>query len=121
MNYREINKDNPEYLHLVCSGTWEVESSKLCWQDIAERLKQADYSKVLLDEREVELQTSVNVDFSHAGYVADLMRGICSKVAIIDGAENSETNAFYETVCVNRSLNLRFFLNEAEAIDWLTD
>jgi len=121
MNYREINADNPEYLHLVCSGTWEVESSKLCWQDIAERLKQADYSKALLDEREVELQTSVNVDFSHAGYVADLMRGICSKVAIIDGAENSEANAFYETVCVNRSLNLRFFLNEAEAIDWLTD
>lgn len=121
MNYREIEQDNPDYLHLHCSGAWDSESTKLGWQDIADRLKQTDCSKLLLDEREVELETSVNIDFSHAGYVADLMRGICSKIAIVDTAEYSEANAFYETVCVNRSLNLRFFLQQQDAIDWLLE
>ncbi len=121
MNYREIELDNPDYLHLHCSGVWDSESTKLGWQDIADRLKQTDYSKVLLDEREVEMETSVSIDFKHAGYVADLLRGICNKVAIVDVAENSEANAFYETVCVNRSLNLRFFLHHQDAIDWLLE
>ena len=121
MNYREIKPDNPDYLHLRCSGVWDSDSSKLGWQDIADKLKRNGYGKVLLDEREVEMETSVSIDFRHAGFVADLLRGICSKVAIIDVAENSEANAFYETVCVNRILNLKFFLLEEDAIDWLME
>lgn len=119
MNYREIALDNPDYLQMRCHGRWDVEASKGLWQQIAVTLAQSNHGKVLIDAREVELETSVSVDFKHAGFVADMMRGICHKIAIIDVAENSESSHFFETVCANRSLKLKFFLREEDAIDWL--
>ncbi|MCP4391620.1 MAG: hypothetical protein GY802_25215 [Gammaproteobacteria bacterium] len=121
MIYREIDVDSPDYLHLRCSGVWEMESSKRVWQHIVARLGQLDHGKVLLDEREVELETSVSIDFGQASFVADLARGVCRKAAIVDNTENSESDHFFETVCVNRSLNLKFFLSEHDAIEWLLD
>lgn len=121
MKYREITVDKPDYLHLRCSGVWDPESSKRIWQRIVTRLGQLDHGKLLLDQREIELETSVNIDFGHASFVADLARGVCRKAAIVDIAENSESDRFFETVCVNRSLNLRFFLSEQGAIEWLLD
>ncbi len=119
MDYREIIVDNTEYLHLSCTGSRDIESSKRVWQHIAIRLAQLDHGKVLLDEREVDLKTSISTDFQHASFVAELLRGICNRVAIIDVAENDKSNQFFETVCVNRSLNLRFFLHADHAIEWL--
>jgi hypothetical protein len=119
MNYREIAVDNPDYLHMYCHGCWDVETSKALWQQIAAALAQSNHGRVLIDEREVELETSVSIDFKHASFVAALLSGICRKVAIIDAPENSESSNFFETVCANRSLKLKFFLREEEAIDWL--
>lgn len=121
MNYREIVVDSPDYLHLRCRGVWRKVSGKGLWQHIVARLGQLGHGKVLLDEREIELETSVSINFGHAGFVTDLARGTCRKVAIVDTAENSESDHFFETVCVNRGLNLKIFLHQQDAIEWLLD
>ena len=120
MSFREIFVDHPDYLQVRCIGTWDMDSSRQCWRNIAATLQQSDCRRVLLDDRELLLETTVNSDFEHARYGADLMRRQCDRFALLDIEPNNEINHFFETVCVNRGFNLKVFLQEKEAIEWLT-
>ena len=117
--YREEIIENPDFLHLRSSGRWSVEHSNDSWQRLADLLSKSGVSKVLIDERDLVIDTNTNLDYTHAAFVSDLMARLCRKVALLDIPENSEQNRFFETVCVNRGLNLKFFLREQEAVDWL--
>ncbi len=119
MSFREIFVDRTDYLQVQCIGTWDMDSSRQCWSNIAQRLRQSGCRRVLLDDRELLIETSINADFDHARYVAELLRQLCDRFALLDIEENSEINHFFETVCVNRGLNLKVFLQEKDAIEWL--
>ena len=119
MSFEEIFIDHPDYLQVQCIGTWDMNSSRQCWRNIAAALRHSNCRRVLLDDRELLVETTINSDFVHARYVADLLRSLCDRFALLDIEKNNEINHFFETVCLNRGLNLKVFLQEKEAIEWL--
>lgn len=120
MSFQEIFVEHPDYLQVQCIGTWDMDSSRQCWRRIEATLRQSDCRRVLLDDRELLVETTINSDFEHARFVADLLRSQCDRFALLDIGQNSEINHFFETACVNRGLDLKVFLRENEAIEWLT-
>ena len=87
--------------------------------DVAALLDAGPHDRVLLDAREVIVETDTVTDYEQASYTAEVLTGRCVKLAILGREEDQQDNDFFETVCQNRGLELRFFLDEAEAIAWL--
>ncbi len=119
MSFREIFVDHPDYLQVQCIGTWDMDSSRQCWRNIATSLRQSGCRRVLLDDRELLILNTINTDFEHARYVADLLRSLCDRFALLDIEQNNVINHFFETACRNRGLDLKVFLQEKQAIEWL--
>lgn len=120
MSYREIFIDHPDFLHLQCIGTWSMDNSLQCWRNIATALQKTNHRRVLLDDRNLHIETTINTEFEHAQFVADLLRSHCDRFALLDIEQNNEVNGFFETVCVNSGLNMKIFVNETQAVDWLS-
>ena len=120
MSFEEIFVDCPDYLQVQCIGTWDMDSSRQCWRNIETTLRRSGKRCVLLDDRDLVIETTINTDFEHACYVADLLRRLCDRFALLDIEANNAINHFFETVCLNRGFNLKVFLKEQEAVDWLT-
>ncbi len=102
-----------------CEGTWNAKASRECWQRVLEELERAGLDRVLVDDRDIELETDTSIDYDHAVFVAETVAGMCRKVAVVDTPKNSEPNSFFENVCVNRGLRLRFFADTVSAVGWL--
>ncbi len=102
-----------------CEGTWDSKTSRECWQQVRQSLEQLGLDRALVDDRDILLETDASTDFEHAVFLVETLGSVCRKLAIIDRAQNDEFNSFFETVCVNRGLRLRFFTDTASAIDWL--
>ena len=120
MNYRVETIDHERYLYYVVSGVWDVSESLEVWRDITDRLKGKEKSKALVDERKLEIVTDVSADFSHAQQLTRLLIPVYSRIATLQSDDNIEINRFYETVCVNRGLNIRYFREVQDALDWLS-
>ena len=107
------------YLSVRCEGNWDPKASRECWRQVLQSLRQHGTDRVLFDDRDIELETDPNIDFEHAEFVAETLGGVGRKIAIVDKSKNDESNSFFETVCVNRGLRVRFFSDPASALDWL--
>ncbi len=107
------------YLLMHCEGTWDHASSRDRWRQLAQSCSRLEVDRALVDDRDLVIETDISTDFEHASFVAKLLRGPCHKLAIVDRYENNAANQFFETVCVNRGLRLRFFSTADDALDWL--
>ncbi len=121
MKFRYEIEPRQGYLSMRCEGPWEPGTSREAWQQLADGLALLEHGLALVDDRAIELETSTSLDFRHASFVADLLSPISRRVAVLDCEENSGANRFFETVCVNRGLRLRFFVEQQAALDWLLD
>ncbi len=117
MDYREVMVEYPDYLRVTCFGRWSENTSEAMWRTVAERLSQSDHQRVLIDDRQLEVDVKPVEDYEHATLVVGVLRGCARRVALLD--ELSDDTQFFETVCVNRGLNLRLFDDEAAALEWL--
>ncbi|MEM7563576.1 MAG: hypothetical protein AAF353_11080 [Pseudomonadota bacterium] len=121
MKYRFEIIENHFYHHFVISGLWTASESLEAWAAITRSLKDQQKGHVLVDERALEIVSDVSLDFTHAEKMTGLLLPVFKRIARVQAGENVEVNRFYETVCVNRGLDVSYFLNESEAIDWLVN
>lgn len=119
MKFRYDIAPRDGYLLVRCEGTWDAKASRECWQQVLAAFEREGLDRALVDDRDLEVETDTSIDYDHAVFVAETVSGICRKVAVVDTPKNSEPNSFFENVCVNRGLRLRFFADRLSAIEWL--
>ena len=117
MDYREEMVEHPDYLRVTCFGRWSENTSTAMWRTVAERLIQSTHKCALIDDRNLTVELNPVDDYEHANLVVDLLRDCARRVALVD--EITEETRFFETVCVNRGLNLRLFGDDETALAWL--
>lgn len=109
----------PQYLYAYVSGEHEsYEISKSFWTDIAERLNETEYDRVLVDEDIEEAPSMMDVFQVVSELPAMGFSGI--RIAFHDRKiEHKDLNDFGELVGTNRGLNGRAFNDLDEAEKWL--
>ena len=74
----------------------------------------------LLDIRKIEHNPSVFSDYQDVKQLIEAGIRKLGKMAILDKPERGEANSFFETVAINRGVNICFFYVKENALDWLT-
>lgn len=67
----------------------------------------------------MKTETTVLGDYQEASYLAEVLRGLHSKVAAVITEDEVEAVQFYETVARNRGVWLCFFTDLEDARGWL--
>jgi hypothetical protein len=77
--------------------------------------------KILIDVRQMRGKLDTLETFEIAGHRMPQRPGtrLITKSAILDLPPNMDRIRFFETVAVNRGLNVRVFDDEAAAVEWL--
>ncbi|MDH3440247.1 MAG: hypothetical protein OEM63_05825 [Gammaproteobacteria bacterium] len=111
--------DGTDYLHLVLCGRLDQSNLRQTNIEIAAAFFESNHQKMLIDVRKLELDTSVIDDFDQASHFAMSFARVPHRIAHLTIAEKLDADQFFETVGLNRGLNIRNFLNEQDAVDWL--
>jgi len=80
-----------------------------------------EISRLLIDVRSMSGSLDTLETYDVAGRELPRQRAVrrVLRSAILDRPENIERIRFFETVAVNRGLNVRVFADEAPAVEWL--
>ena len=119
MSYREEIVEKTDFLHIRSFGEWSYEGGEASWRKVAACVTKGKFDKVLIDDRELEATFSTISEFELAGLVVDMLLGENCRIAMVDRPERHEVNGFFENVCVNRGLQMKFFHTEEAALEWL--
>ncbi len=76
--------------------------------------------RVLCDERELEYALPTFSTYEAAKFIAEAAPRVC-RVAIVCNPRDAENGAFWETVAVNRGLNVRVTTDLESAIAWVRE
>lgn len=120
MPYQIDSNDREGYLQLTFKGEWPAELDEQITNDLYAAIISSEQKKILLDYREGNnMTTNTMLDYNSAINAAELpeiRRFTCAMLFRPDEVKKFE---FWETVAVNRGLNVRFFDDESEALKWL--
>ncbi len=119
MAFREEVIRNPHYLHIRSTGVLKPKDALASFDMIAAKLDETGHDLVLLDDSAAELESAPMFEYEQASHAAQLFAHRCRRFALLGNPDYLDYNEFFETVCVNRGLNLRHFLAEDEALAWL--
>ena len=86
---------------------------------VIEAFVQNQCEKVLCDESELTYTLSTFDTFESAKFIAELATPNTIPIAIVCGKHQLEIGKFWETVAVNRSLNVKMFYQLEDAKNWL--
>ena len=76
--------------------------------------------RVLCEETELEYALETFSTYEAAKFIAEVAPKIC-RVAIVCSPRDAESGAFWETVAVNRGLNVRVTTDLQRAKAWITE
>lgn len=110
----------PKYLYAYVSGEKDsYEISKQYWTEIAERLKESGFDRVLIDE-DIEEVVSLMDEFQLVSELPEIgFTGI--RIAFYDRKiEHKDLNEFGELVASNRGMNARVFNDLELAVAWIS-
>ncbi len=121
MSYKMSIKKESDFLHINVTGVQSRETVTAIAWDVLEACEENEVSKVLVDVREMtgRLVGLDAYEVSALEFPKLQEKGILKRAAVIDLEENSENSRFFETVAVNRGINIRIFSSADEAVDWL--
>ena len=109
--------------HVHCHIKGKISSAEIIsiTQDIVNKCKQHNRSKVLVDLRKGGSDTSIaETFFMGSEELPSLTKGVLRKAAIIEN-EINDNMIFFETVALNRGHNVKFFTDLEKAKDWIKD
>ncbi|MCU0304229.1 MAG: hypothetical protein MUC56_09260 [Thermoanaerobaculales bacterium] len=109
------------YAVAVLGGTRSPETLLAAAAETVARCASSGRDRVLIDIRAMRGGLDTLETFDVAGRQIPAQAGVRSivRAAVLDRPDNLARIGFFETVAVNRGLNLRVFANEARAIGWL--
>ena len=87
---------------------------------IIDYCKQYKIDMVILDERKLKVKMQLIDDYSLANYLSSIfLYKFIRRLAAVSNDESKAKASFFETLCSNRGVNYRFFINIDDAIKWL--
>jgi hypothetical protein len=119
MGYELEVIETPKYIIVKLSGTLDKEVSFRMVDEVIAVFQASNHYKMLLDTRQLQLATSLIQDHSQASYAATLLVGKKHLIAHLTLEGKLDADLFFETVGVNRGMNIRTFTEEQDAINWL--
>jgi hypothetical protein len=119
MNYKFETIHTPDYLIVKISGVLDADNLITMADDFIAVITNSEHYKVLVDTRQLELKTSVIEDHHQAEHIATQLLGIKHRIALLGPSHYLQENTFFETVSVNRGVNLLTFTKEEDAINYL--
>jgi hypothetical protein len=87
---------------------------------IIEAAVAAKCTRVLCDERRLQYDLDLMDNYDSATYIAELAPKV-ARIAIVCAPAFADSAEFWETVVINRGLQLRFFNDMDQARLWLGD
>lgn len=109
------------FLHVHAEGKDESGEEVLAYgQAILAEALRTGCNRVLCDERELEYAIGTFDIYESAKAMAEIVPRV-GKVAIIYNPKCFNDAELWETVAVNRSLRVRFFVDPGAARTWLTN
>jgi hypothetical protein len=121
MSYQLTYKKEKGIIYAKVSGIRNFETVSSIIKDIQQICNKERTSRVLVDVRGLEghLKTIEAYEIPSSVFPRLREKHVIEKSAIVDLEESRKYFSFLENVAVNRSFNLRFFINTEEAIEWL--
>ncbi len=108
-----------DFIKTTATGILDFASSKQAIVDIASQIKQPGEYDVLVDNREAIAKLSITELFELGKALADCPALSRSRVGLVVPARAMKQADFFETVAVNRGVQVRTFTNFDQAIAWL--
>lgn len=117
VNLKVIN--TKDFIKTTVTGTLDFAASKQALLDILSLIKQPGEYDVLVDTREAESLLSI-IDLHELGEALashPILRH--SRICLLVPAKDIEKAGFFETVAVNRGVQIKAFTSFEEAMTWL--
>ena len=108
-----------DFIKSTATGVLDFTASKQAILEITSQIKQPGEYEVLVDTREAKSVLSVTNIFELGKALADQSSLRHSKIGLIAPMSDTDKAAFFETVAVNRGVNIRAFTDFEQAITWL--
>lgn len=114
----EMNLET-EFLRVTAKGCDENLQEVMAYgAAILNKCYETKCTKVLCDERELQYRLNTGENFDLAAHLADAVPMV-GKVAIVHAPQFAKAMKFFETVGVNRGLQIKAFVDISKAENWL--
>jgi hypothetical protein len=123
MSYKIEGQERAKYLQVTVNGS--IEDSKEDIQhslDIFDLLSKFEYTRLLLDERQLDYKTNLIDQVKKVESLLDenLFPGLLKvKLAVVLDLKIEELGTFFEDYSANRGYNFKVFYDFSEALTWL--
>ena len=116
--YQISFEQRPDYLYACVEGENDSYAiSKAYWTEISLECERVSASRVMVDEN-LTASGSVAEMYQIASEIPGMFSGI--KIAFVDRhADQAGLNEFGELVAINRGVTGKFFIDAADAEEWL--
>lgn len=106
-------------MYLRLHGSYSLLNSEIFINDIYETILAHTNPLVLIDVSLFPSDTTITNYDDDVSNLAQMLRIKVRKLVVLETEERREFIAFYETVAINRGLDVKIFCDEAEAFTWL--
>lgn len=120
MQYTLDIEERNEYLQFSARGKRSLESILSITKDVLAACERHKLKNALIDVRKMEGELTTMESYKLSAQHLPAMRNlsVLTHVAVIDCEENRERYTFLETVAVNRGLNIRYFTDPHDGVEW---
>ena len=119
MSYNINHTDEFDYVKVVLSGKWPEDAEEM-HKSILDTCKNHSIPKLLIEVKELEDNPTPLQDIETVKLMQKLGYERVHKIAVLDKIENKNANDVFEGFAHNTKLKIRFFYNEAHALNFLS-
>ena len=113
-------EDRGTYVCVCFFGDWLKGEGESILDEIFSAIVASGHTKALVDYRKAgAMQSDSWMDFDEASHASELPNVARYRFAVLFRADELDRFRFWETVALNRWIDMRFFSDEAEALQWL--
>jgi hypothetical protein len=120
MSYRIDFEFGENYLEVRAFGPQTLENNIEFAKKVYEEFDKSGLERILVDIRGFEGQPGTAADIEYAKLIKGMVENKKHKIALIFRKENEQYTRFFETTLVNRGINIKIFIDSAEAQKWVT-
>lgn len=121
MSYELSFNEEPDFLSVNVTGTRTHKAAVALAWDVLSACKERTASKVLVDLQQMtgQLDRVDAYDLAAVEFPKIQKTGVLTKMAVVDLEDSMERLKFFETVAVNRGVNMKIFSSVEKAAAWL--
>lgn len=108
-----------DYIQVVVKGVSSLSNNIDLQKKVIQACTEKQVNKVLVDIRELKRPTSISEIYQFGKEAGPGLRSMLLKAAVLHDEARADHESFLETTMKNRGVNLKSFMSEEEAVNWL--